>query len=209
MKRRRKKKKVIIISVVILVIILIVGGVVIIPKLFKKEEVVPQVVDSIEAFGYTLDDRDTNLMKDTYKELKEILNADTIKKEEYAKTLSKLFIIDFFTINNKRNKYDVGGTEYIYPDSVENFKLNAEDTIYKTIKTNNDGKRDQNLPIVKAVNVLDLKQEEFTIGEEKYTSYIMNMTWEYEKDYGYDKKATITAIEKEEKIYIVEYKVGE
>ena len=67
-----------------------------------------KVVDSIDNFSYTLDDRDTKLMKDTYNELKDVLNKDQIDYELYAKTLAKLFVIDLFTMNNKINKYEIG-----------------------------------------------------------------------------------------------------
>lgn len=205
----KKKYKLLLILIAIIIVILL--SIFLIPKLFKKEEETPiKVVDSINEYGYTLEDRDTKLMKDTYNELKSILNEDEVDMESYAKSLSKLFIIDLFTINNKRNKYDVGGVEYIYTDSQENFKINVEDTLYKTVKTNSDGKRKQDLPIVKSVNVGEVKKDEFTIGEDDtYDSYVIEITWDYEKDYGYDKKANITSIEKDGKMFIVEYTTGD
>lgn len=119
----KKKYKIVLITIAILIVIIIAS--IIIFNAFKdsdaKEPV--KVVDSIDNFDYTLDDRDTELMKNTYKELKEVLSATEVDYEAYAKLLSELFVIDLFTMNNKINRYDVGSTEYVYPESVENFKL--------------------------------------------------------------------------------------
>lgn len=196
---------------VLAIFILLLVAIFLVPSFFKKEEKVPvKVVDSIEKYGYTLEDRDTKLMKDTYNELKDILNENEVNYEEYAKTLTKLFIIDLFTIDNKRNSYDVGGYEFIYPDNVENYKINVEDTLYKTVKSNSDSKRVQELPIVSSVEIESIESSDFIIGEtDTYKAFVINANWSYETDLGYDNKATITCIEKENKIYIVEYKVGE
>lgn len=205
------KKKYKFLLTLILLGILILLSIFLIGKVFhNKEDEQPKVVDSMKSYNYTLEDRDSELMKETYNELKTILNEKEIDMESYAKTLTKLFIIDLFTIDNKRSKYDVGGAEYIYPDSVSNYKLNVEDTLYKTVKTNANGKRNQDLPVVKSVTIDKLEKSKFTIEEkDTFNAYVINASWEYEKDYGYDKLATITCIEKDEKIFIVEYSVGE
>lgn len=168
-----------------------------------------KVVDSIEKYGYNLDDRDSALMKSKYEELKKVLNSDKIDYEEYAKILAELFIIDLFTLNNKINKYDVGSAEYVYPDSIENFKLNVEDTIYKHMENNSDGKRKQDLPEVSGSNITAINTGEFLIDDENYDSFIVELNWDYVKDLGYDDNATITLINLDNKLYVVEYEVGE
>lgn len=168
-----------------------------------------KVVDSIEKYGYNLDDRDSALMKSKYEELKKVLNSDEIDYEEYAKILAELFIIDLFTLNNKINKYDVGSAEYVYPDSIENFKLNVEDTIYKHMENNSDGKRKQDLPEVSGSNITAINTGEFLIDDENYDSFIVELNWDYVKDLGYDDNATITLINLDNKLYVVEYFVGE
>ncbi len=172
-----------------------------------------KVVDSIDDFSYTLDERDSKLMKKKYNELKEILKAKEIDKAKYAKCIAELFVIDLFTMDNKINKYDVGSTEYVYPSSVENFKTNVEDTIYKMIENNSSGKRKEKLPIVKDIISGDVEEITYKLGSEEnaqeLSGYKLKLTWEYEKDLGYDKEANITLVEEDNKIYVVEYKVGE
>lgn len=203
-----KKKYKLQLRVLILLIILIIA--LICFKTFKKEtKNNVKVVDSIDNYGYTLDQRDSKLMKDTYKKLKEILNEKEIDYDKYAEELAKLFVIDLFTINNKINKYDVGSLEYVYPDNVENFKTNVEDTIYKIVEDNTKGKRKQELSIVSSVNIEEETNGEYELSDVQNKSYIVKLKWTYEKDMGYDSNATITLIEKDNKLYVVEYSKGE
>ncbi len=205
--KKKKKKRVIMILLVIIILVIVIGFLIFRHHESGASEPITRVVDSIDKYGYTLDDRDTTLMKDTYKELKEVLNAQEMSYEEYAKNITELFIIDLFTINNKKNKYDVGGSEYVYPDAVANFKLNVENTIYKTVKTKEEKNKD--FPEVKSIDVANVTTGKYSIGEDEYDSFIVEVTWEYQKELGYDKKATVTSILKDDYIYIVEYSIGE
>ena len=207
MKKKYKRILIIILIVVLLAIISFVIYKILLNN--KTEEEVVNVVDSISEYGYNLDDRDTELMKSTYEELKNILNSDEIDYELYANTLAKLFVIDLFTMDNKINKYDVGSTEYVYPDALENFKLNVEDTLYKHMENNSSGKRKQDLPEVSSIEVLSTETGEYTIEENSFDSYIVNLSWQYVSDLGYDNNALITLINLDNKLYVVEYEVGE
>ena len=205
-----KKKYKIFLIIIIILIILIVAAIIAFKLLKNNKPAEPvKVVDSIDNFNYTLDDRDTELMKNTYNELKEVLSAEKINYEKYANLLSKLFVIDLFTMNNKVNRYDVGSIEYIYPDSIDNFKTNVEDTIYKSMENNSDGKRKQDLPEVSSIDNESVETKIFTIDEKEYDSFVVNLNWSYKNDLGYDNKATITLIELNEKLYVVEYVTGE
>lgn len=205
-----KKKYKILLIVIIILIIVIIAAIVAFKFLKGSEPAEPvKVVDRIDNFDYTLDDRDTELMKNTYNELKTVLSSDEIDYEKYAEILSKLFVIDLFTMDNKVNRYDVGSTEYVYPDSVDNFKTNVEDTIYKSMENNSDGKRRQDLPEVSSIDNTSVETSTFTIGEEEHESFVVNINWSYESDLGYDDNATITLIELNEKLYVVEYVTGE
>ena len=207
MKKKYKRILIIILIVVLLAIISFVIYKILLNN--KTEEEVVNVVDSISEYGYNLDDRDTELMKSVYEELKNILNSDEIDYELYASALARLFVIDLFTMDNKINKYDGGGSEYVYPDALENFKLNVEDTLYKHMENNSSGKRKQDLPEVSSIEVLSNETDEYTIGENSFDSYIVNLSWQYVSDLGYDNNALITLINLDNKLYVVEYEVGE
>ena len=194
----------------LILVIIVIVGLILFKLFFAKDEVKNnvKVIDSIVDFSYTLDERDTKLMKDTYEELKNILKEREIDYDEYAKVLAKLFVIDLFTMDNKINKYDVACLEYVYPDNLENFKTNVEDTIYKLMEDNTYGKRTEKLSIVNSVEVTNEEESTFKINEEEVPSYVVTLNWTYDKDLGYDKNATITMIRKDKKLYVVEYKAG-
>lgn len=205
-----KKKYKVILIIIIILIVLLAASIVAVKLLSKSDNKdAVKVVDSIDEFGYTLDDRDTKLMKNTYNELKNVLISDEINYEEYAKKLAELFVIDLFTMDNKVNRYDVGSTEYVYPDNVDNFKTNVEDTIYKSMENNSDGKRRQDLPEVSSITNSSVEGSTFLFGEDEYDSYVVSITWDYVDDLGYDDNATITLIELDNKLYVVEYVTGE
>ncbi len=161
-----------------------------------------KVVDKISDFNYTLDDRDTKLMKNEFNKLKKILESDSIDYGEYAKELSNLFVIDLFTINNKTSKYDVGGTEYVFEEVSDNFKLNVIDNLYKYV-----GNSNSKYPAVKeivATNIIDT--EPYTYNKKEYETYKVEVTWNYEEDLGYDKKGEIILVKEDNKLAIVSYK---
>lgn len=194
----------------LILVIIVIVGLILFKLFFAKDEVKNnvKVIDSIVDFSYTLDERDTKLMKDTYEELKNILKEREIDYDEYAKVLAKLFVIDLFTMDNKINKYDVACLEYVYPDNLENYKTNVEDTIYKLVEDNTYGKRTEKLSIVNSVEITKEEESTFKIKEEELPSYVVTLNWTYDKDLGYDKNATITMIRKDKKLYVVEYKAG-
>lgn len=204
MKNKKKKKRIIIIILVVLsiVIALYYGQ----KYYYKNNKNEVKVVDKIGDYGYSLEDRDTSLYKDHYNNLKDILNSKEINYNEYAKEIASLYIIDLYTLSNKVNKYDVGSTEFVYQDTLDNYKLNVENTLYKYLDDNTNKNRNQELPEVSLINVGEVNTSQFSIEETKYDAYAVSVTWDYVKDLGYDKKATITLIKKDNKLYVVEDK---
>lgn len=171
----------------------------------KEEENTANVISDIKEYNYTLDDRDTKYMKETFQELKDILSKEEIDYDEYATSLAKLFVIDFYTLNNKINKYDVGGLEYIYSSSKENFKLKAMDTLYKGIIDNSNKNRIQELPEVTNVSTNDIEHENILLNNEEHESIKITCNISYRKDLGYDKEGDIYFIKNDKKLEIVKY----
>ncbi len=160
-------------------------------------------IDTIKGYNYELEDRDTELMQDVFKKLKKELSKDDIDYDLYAEYLSELFIIDLFTMNNKDNKYDVGGIEYILDDVRENYQINVEDTIYKYLVEK--GNRKEEYPSVKNITKENIEKSEYEFNKETYEAYKVTLSWEYEKDNKYDKKGMVTLIKKDKKLYVVTY----
>lgn len=175
---------------------------------FKKEDKPikeNKVLETIEDFGYSLEDRDYHLYKTEYEILKKNLNSGNINNEEYAKSIAKLFIIDLYTLNNKLNKYDVGGSEFVLDEVAENYKLKVEDTLYKLIIDNSYNDRKEVYPIVSKIEIDTIEDTKYTYNDIKYDAYKIKLNWEYEKDANdYDSSGVVIVIEKNSKIYVVE-----
>lgn len=160
-------------------------------------------LDSIELYGYTLSKNDTEIYKTYFKELSKILNEKTIDYTEYAKLISKLFVIDLYTLDNKLASTDIGGLEFLHKDLKDNFKENMGSTLYNFVESNIDGKRTQELPIVKDVNVSDVFETKYTYNKTEYDAYIVSTDITYEKDLGYPKSMKLTIIKDNNILYIV------
>lgn len=205
MTRRKKQIKKSALMIIILTILISIG---LYFLLFSKSTggLLVRSKDKTVKFDYTLDKDNTNLMKENFKELKDILANDNINYEDYVKTLAKLFIIDLYTIDNKKSMYDVGSLEYVYDK--ENFKTRCQNTLYKGLNDKSTRKNNE-YPIVESINIDSFENGEFTYNDNKYESYEITLSWDYKKDLGYDKKGKVTIIKIEDKLYVVSYEGGE
>ena len=200
-----KKRKIILVIIIILVLAL---GSLAVFRLYysneKKEVEAPKKIDTIEGYDYTVESRDTKLYKDEFTTLKKNLESDEIDFSEYASSIAKMFIIDLYTIDNKINKNDVGGLEFVHPDAKENYEINVKDTLYKYIADDSFGDRKQELPEVTTITVEDLKESTFKLKDEEVPSYEVSLSWEYKEDLDYDEEALITIVKEDKTLYIVQ-----
>lgn len=200
------------ISIILVVIVLLIIGIKFVKDFIIKDNkdiITKNNLDTLELYGYTLDDMDSKLYKEYFNELKSVLNSDVINYEEYAKDIVKLFATDFYTLDTKLTSSDIGGIEFIPSDMVDNFKMNAGDTMYNHVKTNIYGDREQDLPIVKNVSIDSVSEINYTYKEKEYSAYKVKASWEYEKDMGYDKEGEYVLIKDNNKLYIVSNVSGE
>ena len=165
-----------------------------------------QITNTIEEYGYNLDDRDTALFKEKFEELKTLLNEENYNVEEYISLVSQLFIIDLYTIDNKISRYDVGGLEYVYSGAVSSFQSVIEGSIYKTVENNLDDSRTQELPEVATITVDSIKETTFTMPDESVVNgYGVDLSWRYVDELGYDTSATLILIPDQQKYGVVYY----
>jgi hypothetical protein len=199
-----------IIRVILILIILILGyflATYIIDIFNSKKINNDQTLTTIENYNYKLSSSDSKLYAGVFNELKEVLTSASIDGEVYVTLISKLFIIDFYTLANKLNNKDIGGLEFVYSTILDNFKLKAEDTIYKYVESNLYGNRNQDLPIVSSVSVDEVNVVTYTYGNSKDASaYQVRVRITYDKDLGYDTSKILFFIHEESKLSLVEIK---
>ncbi len=215
-----KKIKKILIVLIILVTFLIIG-VLVYKFFFKTDKNEVKVIKTIDKYGYTLDENETKLYKEEFEKLDKILSSEDINYEDYAKEVSKLFIIDFYTLSNKLSKNDIGGTQFIKEDMRDNFIDQARSTFYKYVEVKSD-KRTQKLPEVSLIGDVKVEDTTFVIKDTKTTTtrnrnykktninkttvdaYKVTISWDYKEDLGYEKEAKMILIKDNNKLYIVE-----
>lgn len=184
---KNKKIIIIVITSVILITIGIISTIFLLNKDENKKEEVTQKekLDEMEEYEYYLEDNATGYYKELYNNLKEILKKEEINEEEYAKTVSQLFVTDLFTLNNKITSSDIGGLQFIHSDFKEDFINIAKTTIYSTVESNIYGDRNQELPEVLKAEVINIEKTKFTYSNEEREAYKVNLSIEYTKDLGY------------------------
>lgn len=204
--KKTTKVRIIVLVVVILISLLICGFVV--KKYIDKtndsggaSEV--KVNDTIDDFGYELTENATEYYKELFNKLKTLLADSNYDEEEYAKLVSQMFVADFYNLDNKVTNSDIGGTDFIATDYVDNFKLAAQNTIYKTIESNVYGDRKQELPKVLKASIDSITKEKFTYNNTNDSNaYKVKISINYETDMGYPDDVTLILIHNDKKLEI-------
>lgn len=191
--KKNKKKKIIIISLIVVALVAV-GAFCLWKFVINKPTSKPTtitVLDNYEEYGYSLNDKDSKYFKSEYEKLKDILGKDTVDEKEYATQVARLFVIDFYTLNTKMNKYDIGGNEYFYTDKKAMFEQKAMDTMYSSLADNTYGDRKQELPEIKNVETVSTEKTTYTLNEKEVDAYQVKLKMEYVKAMGYDDEASV------------------
>lgn len=206
LKKKTKKALIAIVTVATITLIALVS-VIVIKKINNKPDVKEvKVLKSIEAYGYDLKDNKNEKYKKMFKELEDILRKETVSDEEYVKKITEMFIYDFYSLEDKTAKTDIGGVDFVLPAALENFLVNAEDTYYKYVESNLYGERKQDLPMVDTITIENTALTEYTYKNTKYTAYKVKAAWKYTdtKFSNYQSGATLIFIKDDIKYYLVE-----
>ncbi|MGI6325019.1 MAG: hypothetical protein ACOXZS_03670 [Bacilli bacterium] len=166
----------------------------------------PKIINEIKEYGYKLDENQTPYYKSLFEDLKTELSKEEIDEQKYAELVAKMFIADFYTLENKVTKNDIGGTIFIYSKYRDNFIAKAKDTIYKYVENNIYGDRTQELPNVKEIEVLTIKPKTYTYSDKTKDSkaYEITLKWSYEVDLGYETETKMTIVHEDNKLVIAE-----
>ena len=204
MNKKRKIKFSKILVFVVLIIILVVCFCIFKNRRSEKNVSAPvEVVDSIDNFDYQLNDNETKYHIDLFNDLKKLLSEDDYDEEEYAKLISKLFLSDFYDLDSKVMKSDVGGTQFVYYDYRSDFELGAVDSVYKYVESNVYGDRKQVLPSVKNVEVVSIEQKSFEYGDDiDFDAYYVTLKINYAKDLNYPTDVLLVLIHNDDKLEI-------
>ena len=163
-----------------------------------------KILDTIEEYGYTLDENDSDYVKSLFKELRKELSKETIDEELYASLMSQIFVADFYSLKQAINKNDVGGTQFVYESYQKDFVASAKAKVYAYIENNIYGTREQALPMVSSVEVTAIEKAEYEsdmVSDEE--AYTVDLYVTYEEDMGYPTHVTLILVHENEKLQIV------
>lgn len=205
MKKNKKKKYNNKPIVFLLIIIIIIVVVLMCYFFFKTDSINITTISKIDNYDYYLESNATKVYKNNYYELEDILSSDNVDEEKYAKTICKLFVIDFYTLTNKLSNQDIGGIQFVSKEVVSDFKRQATNTTYKYVKNNSSGRRKQQLPEVSKVEIVNIEKEEYTLnGNKDSAAYKVKMKITYRKDLGWQSDIELILIHENNRLAIVE-----
>lgn len=204
--KRKRKKEVQKSRILIIIVVIIILGIVVFFQTRPKLQIVT-VSSQIDDYNYYLESNATKLYVKYYNNLKEELVDKKIDEEEYAKLVASLFVIDYYTLNNKVTNKDIGGVQFIHSELQDKFINESANTIYKYINNNLYGNRKQKLPEVSNIDIVKVENIKYKSGNYKDDSgYLVTVKIEYVKDYEYPKEVSISLIHEDNKLVIVEVK---
>ena len=203
MKLKKKVKVILIIAIILIVAGL---GFIAYESIKPKEVKKATVENEIKEYGYTLKSTRNDRYKKEFQKLKDILDKKNVDEEEYLKQISKMFIMDFYTLDDKLANTDVGGIDFVHTNAKTNFLEKSEDTVYKYVENDIYGTRNQKLPEVTDVTIDNIENIEYTIGTDftDDNAYKIEVSIKYKEDMDYPTKATLTFVHEDNKLSLVE-----
>lgn len=189
MKKIRRLK---IVIIVLIFILLTITGVYFYKSFTSGSKELEKVSkNSISEYGYTLYEGMNSLYEPLFLELHTLLTSDEINETKYAKLIGQMFVIDFYSLKDKTNNTDIGGLDFVSSDIIDNFKLKAENTIYKYA-----GHKKIELPNVSKIDSV--------VVEEKDNFYLVKIKWEYETDLEYETEKELKFVKNNNKLILTE-----
>ena len=206
MAKKRKVSKMKVRAFIILLVLIIaglIGAILFVDNMHKEKPIKVKSVDEIEGYDYTLSSNATKYYKSLFKELKEVLEADEKDEAKYADLVTKLFVADFYNLDNKVNKNDVGGVQFVYKDFRDDFRKLAADSIYKNVLDNTYGDRKDELPVVTNVSTEKKDNSAFKYGDNTdEKAYNVGFKITYKTDLGYQSTGNIVLIHNDKKLEV-------
>ncbi len=193
--------------IILLILVVLAGGAFLVWKFYPKERAqeAATVVSEIPGYGYTLKSNKSAQYKEMFQELTDILSESPVDEEAYVEQISKMFILDFYTLSDKVANTDVGGVDFVHSAAKTNFLEKAEDTIYKYVESDIYGERDQKLPTVDEITVSSIDNVTYELSDSvDDNAYQVNLSWTYKEDMGYQNEAVLTFVHEGEKLSLVE-----
>ncbi len=163
-----------------------------------------EMPEEIEGYGYILKPTRNDRYKEMFHQLERILNEQEIDEKAYLTQISKMFIMDLYTLNDKTSSDDIGGMDFVHSnvrDKLERILKNGvyyylDDEIYDVSE----------LPEVTDVFIEKIENIEYNYNANLADSsaYQVDVSIVYKEDLGYPTFANLIFIHEGNKLSLVE-----
>ena len=135
---------------------------------------------------YEIRSNATEYQKLIFTELSDVIENEGTP-QEYAGSVVKNYVADFYTWSNKKGTYDIGGMQYVYQPEIVNIYNYAKDFFYRDLS--------YNIQTLGAENLLEVENVEITFSDfnveiefngETYQSFYVTASWTYVQKEGFD-----------------------
>ena len=135
---------------------------------------------------YEISNNATDYQKLIFTELSDVIKNEGTP-QEYAASVVKNYIADFYTWSNKKGTYDIGGMQYVYQPEIVNIYNFAKDSFYRDLS--------YYIQTVGAESLLEVENVEITFSDfnakieyngETYQSFYVTANWTYVQKEGFD-----------------------
>lgn len=205
--KKNRGSGLIIVVLLFLLGLIVGGGYYLYQSFFSPRSNVITVVSQMDGYSYYLNSNATRLYRKYYKLLEEELKDSKVDEESYVSLISQLFVIDFYTLNNKLTNQDIGGIQFVCASLQDKFKQEASATVYKYVRNNMNQNRKQSLPEVNKATVSSVKSIRYdkeNISDDSAFEVIVLL--DYVEDLDYPNKVKLCFIHEDNKLVLVEMK---
>lgn len=137
----------------------------------------------IEEYDYHLRSNATDLQKDLFKELDELIKDGT-DDLAIAESVVKNYVADTYTWDNKGGQWDIGGMCYVYSPMKGQFYYLIKDYFYEFLNKYQDEYGKTGLLEVSEVKIESSSKQDtlYEVDENEYVSYKITCSWDFSEN---------------------------
>ena len=163
-----------------------------------------EMPEEIEGYGYILKPTRNDRYKEMFHQLERILNEQEIDEKAYLTQISKMFIMDLYTLNDKTSSDDIGGMDFVHSNVRDKMEEILKNSVYYYLDDENYD--DSELPEVTDVFIERIENIEYNYNADLTDSsaYQVDVSIVYKEDLGYPTFANLIFIHEGNKLSLVE-----
>ena len=165
-----------------------------------------EMPEEIEGYGYILKPTRNDRYKEMFHQLERILSEKKIDEKAYVTQISKMFIMDLYTLNDKTSSDDIGGMNFVHSNVRDKMERILKNGVYYYLD-------DEDYDVSELPEVTDVFIEKIENINYNYNynpdfndsfAYQVDVSIVYKEDLGYPTFANLIFIHEGNKLSLVE-----